>query len=105
MRKAALILSIASCLLISIPELAQSEDTPRFKADTAVANILWDYDNSEQFATWKVNRKGFVDIIFANNIPSELYVEILNKLRKHPDIDGVLAGKGGPSCSPTAWKY
>jgi hypothetical protein len=68
-------------------------------ADAAVANILFDYDGSFEFASYKVNESGFVDITFASNTPNALYSEILNKLEAHPDIDGVLSGKGGPACS------
>jgi len=67
-------------------------------ADEAVANILFDYDGSFEFASYKVNETGFVDITFASNTPDSLYSEILNKLESHPAIDGVLSGKGGPTC-------
>lgn len=69
------------------------------KADAAVANILFDYDGANEFASYRVNDDGFVDILFASNTPDSLYSEILNKLEKHPDIHGVLAGRGGPACS------
>ena len=68
------------------------------RADAAVANILFDYDGSFEFASYKVSESGFVDITFANNTPDALYGEILDKLEEHPDIDGVLSGKGGPTC-------
>ena len=70
----------------------------RDKSDTAVANILFDYDGSEEFASYLVKDDGFVDINFASNMPDKLYAEILTKMQNHPDIDGVLAGKGGPVC-------
>lgn len=68
------------------------------RADAAVANILFDYDGSFEFASYKVSESGFVDITFARNTPDALYSEILGKLEGHPDIDGVLSGKGGPTC-------
>lgn len=68
------------------------------KADTAVANILFDYDGSNEFASYRVSEDGFVDIVFASNMPDALYSEILNRLQTHPDIKDVLAGKGGPVC-------
>jgi len=67
-------------------------------ADAAVANILFDYEGSEEFATYIIKDDGFVDITFARNMPDKLYGEILTKLNSHPDINGVLAGKGGPVC-------
>lgn len=71
----------------------------QFAADSAVADILFEYDGSEEFASYVVSGDGFVDISFASNIPDELYSEILNRLQSHKDIDGVLAGTSGPACS------
>ena len=67
------------------------------KTSSAVANILFEYD-ADEFASYSIQDDGFLDITFARNTPDALYSEILNKLQKHPDIKGVLAGKGGPSC-------
>lgn len=67
-------------------------------ADAAVANVLFEYDGSEEFATYIIKDDGFVDINFARNMPDKLYGEILTKLKGHPDIKGVLSGKGGPIC-------
>lgn len=68
------------------------------QADAAVANILFEYDGSEEYASYKANDDGSVDLIFASNTPDRLYEEILNKLQAHPHISSVLAGKGGPVC-------
>lgn len=69
------------------------------KAHFAVSDILFEYDGAETFASYVVSEDGFVDITFARNIPDELYSEILERLRNHEDIDGVLAGTTGPACS------
>lgn len=63
-----------------------------------MANVLFEYDGADEFAAFKVNEDGFVDITFARNTPDKLYGEVLTKLQNHPDIDGVLSGKGGPTC-------
>ena len=68
------------------------------KADSAVANLLFEYDGSEEYATYKANEDGSVDLIFAVNTPDSLYEEILTKLQNHPNINSVLASKGGPAC-------
>lgn len=69
------------------------------KADSAVADVLFDYDGAEEFASYSVSESGFVDITFASNIPTPLYGEIVRKLKNHQDIDGVLAGNTGPICT------
>jgi len=68
------------------------------KADSAVANVLFEYDGSEEYATYKANEDGSVDLIFARNTPDNLYEDILTKLQNHPHISSVLASKGGPAC-------
>ncbi len=83
-------------MVFAAPVSASDE---QFKADSAVADILFEYDGSEQYASYAVNEDGFVDITFASNIPDDLYSEILGRLKKHKDIDGVLAGSSGPACS------
>lgn len=87
---------LAVAILFSI---AVQADDAQFTADSAVADILFDYDGADEFASYSVNDSGFVEITFANNIPDELYSEILERLRNNKDIDGVLAGTSGPSCS------
>ena len=84
-----------SLLIWASPILAEDA---LLKTDAAVADILFEYDGSEEFTSYAVRESGFVDITFPSNMPDELYIEILNKLKSHPDIDGVLAGKSGPSC-------
>lgn len=88
-----IIISLILCLSV-ISVVADELD----KADSAVANILFDYDGSQEFASYAINEDGFVDITFASNTPDKLYGEILTKMQNHPDIDGVLSGKGGPIC-------
>lgn len=73
-------------------------DDPESKTSAAVTGILFEYD-ADEFASYRIRDSGFLDITFARNTPDALYSEILNKLQKHPDINGVLAGRGGPTCS------
>jgi hypothetical protein len=82
-------------MLIAGPILASSDLD---RADAAVADVLFGYDGSFEFATYKVRESGHVTITFARNIPESLYSEILTELKKHQDINGVLAGRGGPVC-------
>ena len=61
----------------------------------------FDRDFDASFATYTVSNSGFVSISFASDMPDELYSEVLNELKTHPGIKGVLAGKSFPPCN--AW--
>jgi hypothetical protein len=93
---------LSACLLVASAAVSADEDR-QSRADAAVANILFDYDYGSEFASYRVNEDGFVDIIMASNTPSQVYVEILNRLENHPDIDGVLASNSGPACKISNW--
>jgi hypothetical protein len=90
------LLSILFCFLLSIVPVLNADELTQ--ADAAVANILFEYDGSEEYATYKANDDGSVDLIFASNTPDKIYEDILNQLQNHPHISSVLAGKGGPIC-------
>ena len=77
---------------------AWAEEDAQSKADRAVANLLFEYDGAEEFASYLIRPDGLADISFASNMPDVLYSELLSKLQKHPDINGVIAGKGGRAC-------
>lgn len=82
-------------LVLAVP--LQAADA-RSRADAAVADILFDYDGAEEFASYAVRADGFVDITFARNMPDTLYSELLAKLQNHAHIPGVLTGKSGRAC-------
>lgn len=89
-----IIILLMCSLSLSLPVYADELG----KADSAVANLLFEYDGSEEYASYKANEDGSVDLIFARNTPDKLYEDILTKLQNHPDITSVLASKGGPVC-------
>lgn len=95
MRPATLFLTLA-LLIGSVPSLANETEA---KAGEAVANVLFDFDGNNEFVSYRVHPDGFVDAVFARNTPEPLYNEVVEKLRANPDIKGVLAGRGGPTCS------
>lgn len=84
-------------LSLQLP-LAINASEVQFAADSAVAEILFEFDGSEMYASYAVGEDGFVDITFARNIPDDLYIEILHRLKDDERISGVLAGTSGPSC-------
>jgi hypothetical protein len=74
-------------LLIALPALAgQSE------SEDAVTGILFEA-NMENVA-YSLRGNGFVDISFGIAVPEAEYIRIVERLRAHPDIPGVLAGRG-----------
>lgn len=83
----------------NLASLSFADEDPKDRADSAVANILFEYEYSEEYTSYMVKEDGFVDVTFAQNIPDKLYSEILSKLNNHPDINGVLAGTTGAYCN------
>jgi len=94
-----LIACFLAALITGASPAAMAEDggDPESRANAAVANILFDQD-ADEFTSYRVNERGFVDVIFARNTPDDVYSAILNKLKNNPEINGVIAGKGGPAC-------
>lgn len=82
------------CTLLAPLAHAQEAET---RASQAVADILFDA-NADDFTTYRVSERGFVDINFASNTPDPVYSDLLAKLKSHPDIQGVLAGKSLAPC-------
>jgi len=79
--------AILVSLMLALPALAgQSE------SEDAVTGILFD-ENMEN-VSYSLRNDGFVDISFGIAVEEKDYVRIVERLRKHPDIPGVLAGRG-----------
>lgn len=74
-------------LLIALPALAGQAES-----ENAVTNILFD-ENMEN-VSYSLRNDGFVDIVFGVAVSEKDYIRILERLRAHPDIPGVLAGRG-----------
>ncbi len=74
-------------LLIALPALAGQPES-----ENALTNILFD-ENMEN-ASYTLRGDGFVDILFGLAVTDKDYIRIVERLRKHPDIPGVLAGRG-----------
>ena len=85
---------VFACIFLSMSVMAD----PLSRADAAVSDILFGFDGSEEYATYRANDDGSVDLVFARNTPDDLYEKILTELQNHPDIRSVLASKGGPAC-------
>jgi hypothetical protein len=68
------------------------------EAEIAVSNLL--FDEGMENASFKVRSDGFVDILFGSAVSDADYSRLLEKLRAHPDIKGVLAGKSTRNYCP-----
>ena len=68
------------------------------EAEAAVSNIL--FDSGMENASFKVRGDGFVDILVGAAVSDADYGRLLDKLRAHPDIKGVLAGKSTSNYCP-----
>lgn len=90
-----LIVLLSSSLYFISPVFADDAET---RATNALTSILFD-NEAESFTSYRISKDGFVDIVFAKNTPDLTYSLILNQLKHHSDITGVLAGKGGPNCN------
>lgn len=81
------LLAVLFPLLFVLPAYAgQSE------SEDAVTNIL--FDESMENVSYSFRNDGFVDIWFGPAVSDRDYSRIVERMRKHPDIPGVLAGRG-----------
>ncbi len=80
-------------LLVALPAFAGQAES-----EDAVTNIL--FEESMENVSYSFRSDGFVDIWFGPAVPEKDYSRIVERLRKHPDIPGVLAGRGSKNyCS------
>lgn len=81
------LVSIAIFLLF-----AQSAVAGPDEAENAVTGIL--FGANMENVSYAFRGDGFVDILFGVAVPEEEYSRIVEQIRKHPDVPGVLAGRG-----------
>ena len=62
------------------------------EAENAVTGIL--FDANMENVSYSFRKDGFVDILFGVAVPEAEYMRIVEQIRKHPDVPGVLAGRG-----------
>jgi len=83
------VLAAASC--ISLAADPQS-------AEAATADVLFNLDIEN--ASYKVRHDGYVDISFGPRLPETDYQAAITALKAHPDIPGILAGRGSADYCP-----
>jgi len=93
--RTALLLSTLLALTLLRPALAGAPGA----ALAATADVLFELDIDN--ASYKARDDGYVDILFGPSLSDARYREALARLRAHPDIPGILAGRGGQDYCPT----
>jgi len=68
------------------------------EAEDAVTNIL--FDQKMENASYSFRSDGFVDILFGPAVPEAEYIRIVELIKKHPAVPGVLAGRGKSDYCP-----
>lgn len=87
------LLALLVALFLALPAQAGQAES-----ESALTNILFD-ENMENFF-YTLRDDGFVEILFGPDVPEKDYIRIVERLRKHPEIPGVLAGRGSKNfCS------
>ena len=85
---------LAAALLIATSARAGDPDTTL----AAVADVL--FDMGIENASFKARHDGHLDIEFGPSLPDEQYAAAIARLKAHPDIPGLLAGRGGRDYCP-----
>ena len=67
------------------------------QSEDAVAAILFEY-GADGFTTYKVERSGAVEVSFARDTPDEVFNELVDVLRAHPDTGRVRVDRSAPAC-------
>lgn len=81
------IVAITLAMLCVQPAFAGADE-----AENAVTGIL--FDANMENVSYSIRKGGFVDILFGVAVPEDEYIRIVEQIRKHPDVPGVLAGRG-----------
>jgi hypothetical protein len=88
--------AITLCLLSTLAGAAFGND--REAAADAAADVLFDLDIEN--VSFKVRHDGYVDLVFGPGLPESRYRAAIRALKAHPQIPGILAGRGTSDLCP-----
>ena len=74
--------------------LTKKEMAVQSKADTIVANTLFDNDMNDK-ASYNISKSGAVTIKFSESVSQKNYTKIVNLLRSNKSVDAVYAEQSG----------
>lgn len=97
-----LILSFCLALLTACSSqnvLTEEEIKTQSAADSVVTELLFEKELT-MTASYNVRKSGFVVIRFDKSVPSNVYTDIVNTLRKNKNIPGVQAEQEGVEVCP-----
>lgn len=103
-KKIAYIFTIILCttFLISCSSqdvLTEQEIKNQNAADSVVAELLFEKDLTLT-ASYNIRKSGFVVIRFDKSVPTNVYTDVVNTLRKNTQIPGVEAEQEGVEVCP-----
>jgi len=79
--------------------LTEEEIKTQNAADSVVAELLFEKELTLT-ASYNIRKSGFVVIRFDKSVPSNVYTEVVNTLRKNTNIPGVQAEQEGVEVCP-----
>lgn len=83
--------------LLLVPVFARGQDKSAL-AEKALTGLLFDEEADEFTAYRFINSRGYVEITFASNTPSDLAKSLMVKIRTLPDISGARESFAGAPC-------
>jgi hypothetical protein len=87
----------AVCALALLPALARPQDT-NARAEKALTELLFTEEADEFTAYRFVNARGYVEVIFASNIPRDLAKDLMAKIKALPEVSGARESFVGTPC-------
>lgn len=87
----------AACALALLPAMARPQDQ-NARAETALTELLF-AEEADEFTAYRfVNSRGYVEVIFASNIPRDLAKGLMVKIKALPEISGARESFVGTPC-------
>ncbi|WP_291010494.1 hypothetical protein [Hydrogenophaga sp.] len=89
--------AVAACALALLPAMARPQDQSA-RAERALTELLFTEEADEFTAYRFVNSRGYVEVIFASNIPRDLAKDLMAKIKALPEVSGARESFVGTPC-------
>ena len=84
--------------LVMQSSMLSSAYADRSASETALADVLFELDMEN--VSYSIRHDGFIDITFGSAVTDEEFLKTVKMLNEHPDIPGVLSGRGSRNYCP-----